>query len=88
MIFQSPVYLQPFVQSTGLGINLKTSGHKHYVQLQLNKQGFRQSLAGQAMNNHYYCKPTNSPLTPRLTGLYRILKLQQIMIAFFVTIFL
>jgi hypothetical protein len=63
MVFQSNVYLQSFVLSTGLGINLKTSGHKHCVQLQFNKQGFQQSLPGQAMNNHYYCKPTTpSPL--------------------------
>jgi hypothetical protein len=63
MILQSTVYLQSSVLSTGPGINLKTSGHKHYVQLQFNKQGLQQSLAGQALNYHYYCKPTTPPPT-------------------------
>jgi hypothetical protein len=48
-----------------LGINPKTSGQGHYVQLPFNKQGFQQSLAGQTMNNHYYCKPTPPPPTPQ-----------------------
>jgi hypothetical protein len=44
-----------------LGINLKTSGQEHYVQLSFNKQGFQQSLAGQAMNNHSQFKPPQPP---------------------------
>jgi hypothetical protein len=33
----------------------------HHVQLPFNKQVFQQSLAGQAMNNQYHCKPISKP---------------------------
>jgi hypothetical protein len=72
MTFQFTVYLQSFVPSTGPGINLKTSGHKHYMQLQFNKQGLQQSLIGQTMNNHYYCKPTNPPFLPPTPQAHRV----------------
>ena len=61
MIFKTTVYLQSFVLHIALGINPKTSGQGHYVQLPFNKQGFQQSLAAQTTNNHYYCKPTPPP---------------------------
>jgi hypothetical protein len=47
------MYLQSRVLCIGLDINPKTSDQQHHVQLPFNKQGFEQSLAGAAMNNHY-----------------------------------
>jgi hypothetical protein len=89
VIFKTTVYLQSFVLHIALGINPKTSGQGHYVQLPFNKQGFQQSLAAQTTNNHYYCKPTPPPPTPqKLAGLYWLLKGQQLMITLFVNAFL
>jgi hypothetical protein len=85
MVFESTAYLQSRVLHIGLHINPTTSA-SNTVQLPFNKQGFEQSLGGQAMKNHYHCRPiSNIPL--QLTGSYWLLKWQQLIITLFGSLF-
>jgi len=63
MVFQSTMYLPSPGLSIVVARNPKASGWGHYVPLPPCKQGFQQSLAIEATDNHYHCQ-TNI-ITPK-----------------------